>query len=64
MKICAMCGKKILNSMLPFAVRMGPEMQVDVCGRCFLLVRITDFLSTEEEITNVNARRPKPHINN
>lgn len=48
MKICAMCGTKILNSMIPFKIMIpttGMKVDpIDSCGRCFMLTRINDEL--------------------
>jgi len=63
MKICTMCGCKILKSMLPFQVIMEPTVKVDVCGRCFMLTRIYDHLQNKE-IAYVNARGPELQVTN
>ena len=48
MKICAMCGTKILKTMVPFQIMLpSTEMKtIDSCGRCFLLTRMNDSLQT------------------
>lgn len=44
MKICAMCGRKLLKSMIPFKVMATATESADCCGRCFILTRINDSL--------------------
>ena len=60
MKICAMCGTKLLNSMLPFQIAIpGANVKlIDSCGRCFLLTRINDSLQ-KQEVNLVELGRSK-----
>jgi len=48
MKNCAMCGTKLLGSMIPFKVLIpGAKPEgIDTCGQCFLLTRMNDALAT------------------
>ena len=62
MKICAMCGGKILKSMLPFQIMIpGANMKaVDSCGRCFLLTKISDHLKqANNPILEVPGGKPR-----
>ena len=62
MKICAMCGKKILKSMMPFNIVTAKGDKIDSCGRCFMLTRINDSLMKIKEKSNGGPRRPGIHI--
>ena len=62
MKICAMCGHKILNSMIPFQIMLpGTKMKtIDSCGRCFLLTRMNDSLAAIRDIAGKDMNSGKP----
>ena len=62
MKTCAMCGKKILKSMLPFNIITADGSKIDSCGRCFMLTRINDSLISIKEKSNGGPGRSKIHI--
>lgn len=62
MKICAMCGRKILKSMVPFIIVAAKGSKIDCCGQCFMLTRINDSLATIKEKTNGEPGRSGIHL--
>ena len=62
MKICAMCGKKLVNAMLPFKLVMGKDITIDACGRCFMLTKINDLLMQIKEQQDGRSERPRIQI--
>ena len=61
MKICAMCGRKLLNSMIPFQIMLpGTKVQtIDSCGRCFLLTRMNDSIAAIRNIAGKGTNSGK-----
>jgi ribosome-binding protein aMBF1 (putative translation factor) len=57
MKICAMCGKKMLKSMIPFTIVAAKGSKIDSCGRCFMLTRINDLLISIKESSDGGSKR-------
>ena len=62
MKICAMCGKKLVDAMLHFKIVIGAEKTIDSCGRCFMLTRINDLLMQIKEQQDGRSERPRIQI--
>ena len=62
MKICAMCGHKLLNSMIPFQIMLpGTKMKtIDSCGNCFLLTRMLDMLAAIKGIAGKDINSGEP----
>jgi len=62
MKICAMCGCKLLNSMIPFQIMLpGTKIKtIDSCGRCFLLTRMNDSIAAIRNLAGKDMSSGEP----
>lgn len=66
MKICAMCGRKIVNAMVPFQIMIpttGVKVDpIDSCGRCFMLTRMNDELQKANRVAeSMKPKKSQPY---